>query len=121
MFHLIDSSSVDSGRSQIRPTAQEPIYSNEALQNLVDTLTEEFANENVASYLEGTTTFTDQVSVLSVLCLPKKFLDKHGQNNLTKINITLRLSSPYPTIPEVPLKKLLFAPNSVLPVNCGRD
>ena len=38
----------------------EPIYSNEALQNLVDTLTEEFANENALSYLEGTTTFVDQ-------------------------------------------------------------
>ncbi len=38
----------------------EPIYSNEVLQNLVDTLTEEFANENVMSYMEGTTTFVDQ-------------------------------------------------------------
>ena len=50
-------SSVNSGHSQTRQQMPEPIYSNEAIQNLVDTLTEEFANENVQSYLEGTTTF----------------------------------------------------------------
>ena len=55
------SSSVNSGQSQTRhSTNAEPIYSNEVLQNLVDTLTEEFANENVQSYLEGTTTFVDE-------------------------------------------------------------
>ena len=59
------SSSVNSQnslQSQARNTITEPepIYSNEALQNLVDTLTEEFANENALSYLEGTTTFVDQ-------------------------------------------------------------
>ena len=53
-------SSVTSGHSQTRQQMPEPIYSNEAIQNLVDTLTEEFANENVQSYLEGTTTFVDQ-------------------------------------------------------------
>jgi hypothetical protein len=59
------SSSVNSQnslQSQARNTIpeSEPIYSNEALQNLVDTLTEEFANENALSYLEGSTTFADQ-------------------------------------------------------------
>ncbi len=52
------SSSVNSAQSQ--NNVVEPIYSNEVLQNLVDTLTEEFANENVLSYMEGTTTFVDQ-------------------------------------------------------------
>ena len=55
-------SSNNSSQSQTRQTANpiEPIYSNEAIQNLVDTLTEEFANENVQSYLEGTTTLVDE-------------------------------------------------------------
>jgi hypothetical protein len=54
-------SSNNSGQSQTRQTAHpEPIYTNEAIQNLVDTLTEEFANENVQSYLEGTTTLVDE-------------------------------------------------------------
>ena len=84
-------SSVNSGQSQTRhSTHAEPIYSNEVLQNLVDTLTEEFANENVQSYLEGTTTFVDEY--YSNLYNINNNSNVNNNSNLYNVNSDERIS-----------------------------